>query len=102
MWPLGFIAILAGWFVTEQGRQPWLVHGLLRTLDGISPVPGASVAGTLVLFVCVYGVVPVEARCSKHLCFFARPRTEFSSELTRSLRVVPALPPCCIGCSMRR
>lgn len=57
MWPLGFIAILAGWFVTEQGRQPWLVHGLLKTLDGISPVPGASVAGTLVLFVCVYGVV---------------------------------------------
>ena len=57
MWPLGFIAILAGWFVTEQGRQPWLVHGLMRTVDGISPVPGASVAGTLVLFVVIYGVV---------------------------------------------
>jgi cytochrome d ubiquinol oxidase subunit I len=57
MWPLGFIAILAGWFVTEQGRQPWLVHGLMRTADGISPVPGASVASTLALFVLIYGVV---------------------------------------------
>ena len=57
MWPLGFIAILAGWFVTEQGRQPWLVHGLMRTADGISPVPGASVASTLVLFVFIYGIV---------------------------------------------
>jgi len=57
MWPLGFIAILAGWFVTEQGRQPWLVYGHLRTIDGISPVPGASVAGTLALFVFIYGIV---------------------------------------------
>jgi cytochrome d ubiquinol oxidase subunit I len=57
MWPLGFIAILAGWFVTEQGRQPWLVYGLLKTADGISPVPGASVFGTLVLFVFTYGIV---------------------------------------------
>lgn len=57
MWPLGFIAILAGWFVTEQGRQPWLVYGLMRTAEGISPVPGASVAGTLALFLFIYGVV---------------------------------------------
>ncbi|MCT7373935.1 cytochrome ubiquinol oxidase subunit I [Chelativorans salis] len=57
MWPLGFIAILAGWFVTEQGRQPWLVYGLLRTADGVSPVPGASVASTLALFVFIYGIV---------------------------------------------
>ena len=56
-WPLGFVAIIAGWFVTEQGRQPWLVYGLLKTVDGISPVPGASVAGTLALFVFVYGIV---------------------------------------------
>jgi cytochrome d ubiquinol oxidase subunit I len=57
LWPVGFIAILAGWFVTEQGRQPWLVYGLLKTADGISPVPGASVLGTLILFVFVYGIV---------------------------------------------
>jgi cytochrome bd ubiquinol oxidase subunit I len=57
MWSLGFIAILTGWFVTEQGRQPWVVQGLMRTADAISPVPGASVASTLALFVFVYGVV---------------------------------------------
>ncbi len=57
MWPAGFVAILAGWMVTEQGRQPWLVYGMLRTADGVSPVPGASVAGTLAMFVFIYGVV---------------------------------------------
>jgi len=57
MWSLGFIAILAGWFVTEQGRQPWVVQGLMRTADATSPVPGASVAGTLALFVFIYGIV---------------------------------------------
>lgn len=57
MWSLGFIAILAGWFVTEQGRQPWVVQGLMRTADATSPVPGASVASTLVLFVFIYGIV---------------------------------------------
>jgi cytochrome bd ubiquinol oxidase subunit I len=46
-WWLGFVAIISGWVVTESGRQPWLVHGLLRTADGISPVPGASIASTL-------------------------------------------------------
>jgi cytochrome d ubiquinol oxidase subunit I len=56
-WSLGFIAILAGWFVTEQGRQPWVVQGLMRTADATSPVPGASVAGTLALFVFIYGIV---------------------------------------------
>ena len=41
-WPLGFIAILAGWIVTEQGRQPWVVYGLMRTADGVSPVPARA------------------------------------------------------------
>jgi cytochrome d ubiquinol oxidase subunit I len=56
-WWLGFVAIISGWLVTETGRQPWLVHGLFRTADGISPVPGASIATTLALFVLVYGIV---------------------------------------------
>jgi cytochrome d ubiquinol oxidase subunit I len=57
VWWSGFVAVIAGWVVTESGRQPWLVHGILRTADAISPVPGASIASTLVLFVLVYGVV---------------------------------------------
>jgi cytochrome d ubiquinol oxidase subunit I len=56
-WWLGFVAIVAGWIVTETGRQPWVVHGVLRTADATSPVPGASIATTLALFVVVYGIV---------------------------------------------
>ncbi len=56
-WPLGFIAILAGWLVTEIGRQPWLATGILRTAEAASPVAPATVAASLALFVLVYGVV---------------------------------------------
>ena len=47
-WWVGFVAVIAGWVVTESGRQPWIVHGILRTADAMSPVPAASVATTLV------------------------------------------------------
>jgi cytochrome bd ubiquinol oxidase subunit I len=56
-WWIGFVAVIAGWIVTESGRQPWLVTKILRTADGTSPVPAASLAGTLALFVVVYGIV---------------------------------------------
>jgi cytochrome d ubiquinol oxidase subunit I len=56
-WWTGFVAVIAGWVVTESGRQPWLAHGILRTADAISPVPATSVLGTLVLFVFCYGIV---------------------------------------------
>jgi cytochrome d ubiquinol oxidase subunit I len=55
--PLGFLAVLSGWFVAEVGRQPWTVYGVLRTADAVSPVPGGSVLTSLILFVLVYGVV---------------------------------------------
>ena len=53
-WPLGFIAILAGWWVTETGRQPWVAHQILRTADAASPVAFGAVLASLVLFVIVY------------------------------------------------
>ena len=56
-WPLGFIAILAGWWVTETGRQPYLVYGILRTADAVSPVSFWPVLTSLVLFIIVYTVV---------------------------------------------
>jgi cytochrome d ubiquinol oxidase subunit I len=56
-WWLGFVAVISGWIVTETGRQPWVAYGILRTVDAISPVPGASLATTLALFVLVYGIV---------------------------------------------
>ena len=56
-WWLGFVAVIAGWTVTESGRQPWIVYGIQRTVDAVSPVGGGNVATTLALFVLVYGVV---------------------------------------------
>ncbi len=41
--PLGFIAVEAGWTVTEVGRQPWIVQGFMRTADAVTPVPGLVV-----------------------------------------------------------
>jgi cytochrome d ubiquinol oxidase subunit I len=52
--PIGFIAVLAGWFVTEVGRQPWIVQGVMRTSDATSPVMGTSIAISLTAFVIVY------------------------------------------------
>jgi cytochrome bd ubiquinol oxidase subunit I len=41
--PLGFIAIEAGWVVTEMGRQPWIIYGVMRTADAVTPMPGLVV-----------------------------------------------------------
>ncbi|WP_111892341.1 cytochrome ubiquinol oxidase subunit I [Acinetobacter sp. MB5] len=57
MGPTGYIALLAGWFTTEMGRQPWVVYGVLRTKDALSPVPASQVGFTLIVFVVVYTVV---------------------------------------------
>ncbi|NCC22195.1 MAG: cytochrome ubiquinol oxidase subunit I [Alphaproteobacteria bacterium] len=57
MIPSGFVAVLAGWFVTEIGRQPWIVYGLARTHEMSSPVDGGSVAFSLAMFVIVYTIV---------------------------------------------
>jgi len=40
--PFGFIAIEAGWTVTEVGRQPWIVYGVLRTSEAVTPMPGLA------------------------------------------------------------
>lgn len=56
-WPLGFIAILAGWWVTETGRQPYLVYGILKTSDAVSPVTFGAVLTSLILFIAIYSSV---------------------------------------------
>lgn len=38
--PLGFIAVETGWIVTEVGRQPWIIYGIMKTIDSVTPVPG--------------------------------------------------------------
>ncbi len=57
MGPAGLVALLAGWFTTEIGRQPWIVQGLLRTADAASPVSAAQLGTGLAVFVVVYLLV---------------------------------------------
>jgi cytochrome d ubiquinol oxidase subunit I len=54
MAPTGFIAVLAGWYTTEIGRQPYIIYGLLRTTDAASAVDSTSVLTSLLVFSCVY------------------------------------------------
>ena len=49
---MGFIALEAGWTVTEVGRQPWIIHGVMRTADAVTPMPG--IAYSFYLFTAVY------------------------------------------------
>jgi cytochrome d ubiquinol oxidase subunit I len=56
MTPSGIIATLAGWYVAETGRQPWVIYGILRTVDAMSPVPAQALLSSLIAFVCVYAV----------------------------------------------
>jgi cytochrome d ubiquinol oxidase subunit I len=55
--PSGFVAVLAGWVVTEVGRQPFTVYGLLRTSESVSPIDAPAVAASLLAFVLVYFAV---------------------------------------------
>jgi cytochrome d ubiquinol oxidase subunit I len=58
---LPYIAIEAGWTVAEVGRQPWIVWGLMRTSEAVSPIAVSQVATTLVAFVLVYGLLGIAA-----------------------------------------
>jgi cytochrome d ubiquinol oxidase subunit I len=55
--PLGFIAVETGWFVTELGRQPWIIYGVMRTRDAVTPMPGLVVPFTT--FTLVYLLLAV-------------------------------------------
>jgi cytochrome d ubiquinol oxidase subunit I len=57
MGPAGFVAVIAGWVTTEVGRQPWVVYGLLRTRDAVSPIAAPAVTGSLIAFAIVYFAV---------------------------------------------
>lgn len=55
--PTGVLAVLAGWYVVEVGRQPWLVYGLVRTTEVITPLPAERVLFSLSLFVLTYSLL---------------------------------------------
>lgn len=54
--PAGFIALLSGWVVTEVGRQPWTVYGLLRTAQSVSPLSLSSTLGIFVAVLLIYAL----------------------------------------------
>jgi cytochrome d ubiquinol oxidase subunit I len=58
--PLPLVASLVGWIFTEMGRQPWIVFGLMKTEDGVSPgVTGLEVLISLIAFTLIYGALAV-------------------------------------------
>jgi cytochrome bd ubiquinol oxidase subunit I len=58
MIPLPFVAVLAGWFVTEVGRQPWIIYGIMRASEAVTPsLTGWMVLATLIGYVTVYAIV---------------------------------------------
>jgi cytochrome d ubiquinol oxidase subunit I len=56
--PLGFVAVIAGWVTTEVGRQPWVVYGLLRTQDAVTPsLTGTDVLVSLAVYLIAYSAI---------------------------------------------
>lgn len=55
--PLGYIALEAGWVVTEVGRQPWIIYGIMRTKDAVTPMPG--IAWSFYLFSAIYASLSI-------------------------------------------
>jgi cytochrome d ubiquinol oxidase subunit I len=84
MGPAGFIAIISGWTVTEVGRQPYTVYGLLRTLDSVSPIGLPGVATSLAAFAVVYLLV-FGAGVAFLLAMMARPPEEGEAGPSASL-----------------
>jgi cytochrome d ubiquinol oxidase subunit I len=56
MTPSGVLATLGGWYLAETGRQPWVIYGMLRTVDAVSPVPARVLLSSFAAFVLIYGI----------------------------------------------
>jgi len=93
MGPSGFVAVIAGWITTEVGRQPWVIYGLLRTEDAVSPIATPGVTGSLIAFVIVYFTV-FAAGALYILRLMARPphagETEPAEAPIRTAGITPA------------
>lgn len=57
--PLPYIAIQAGWMLAEVGRQPWIVYGMMKTKDAVSPLSSVQVGLSLPAFIIVYGILGI-------------------------------------------
>ncbi len=54
MTPAGFVAVLAGWFVTEVGRQPYIIYGVMRSTEAVSPISASPIAMSVTAFILTY------------------------------------------------
>jgi len=59
--PLPYIALQAGWIVTEVGRQPWIVYGVMKTKDAVSPIATSQVGISFAAFIVVYTILGIVA-----------------------------------------
>lgn len=57
--PLPYLAIEAGWVLAEVGRQPWIVYGLMKTSDAVSPLASSQVLVSLTAFILIYGLLGI-------------------------------------------
>ncbi|WP_303315145.1 cytochrome ubiquinol oxidase subunit I [Flavivirga abyssicola] len=55
--PMGFIALEAGWIVTEVGRQPWIIHNIMKTKDAVTPMPGMIYS--FYMYITLYSILTV-------------------------------------------
>jgi cytochrome d ubiquinol oxidase subunit I len=55
----GWVATVAGWYVTEIGRQPWIVYGVLKTADAVAPIPTGMVLSSLIIYLVIYALLIV-------------------------------------------
>ena len=55
--PIGFIALLTGWYTAETGRQPWVVYGFIKTYEGVSDISMLKVALGFLIILLVYGLI---------------------------------------------
>ncbi|HEY0710682.1 MAG TPA: cytochrome ubiquinol oxidase subunit I, partial [Polyangia bacterium] len=65
--PAGFLALEAGWVVTEVGRQPWVVYGVLRTAAAVTPAPGLGLRLALFSFIYVVLALTVTVVLTRHV-----------------------------------
>lgn len=77
----GWVATIAGWYVTEIGRQPWLVSGVLRTSEAVTPVASSSVGISLTLYLITYVVLLV---AYVHTLFYLARKTGHAPQVSPS------------------
>jgi cytochrome d ubiquinol oxidase subunit I len=82
----GWIATLAGWYVTEIGRQPWLVSGILTVKDAATTIPASNVGLSLVMYLTLYVIIMI---AYLHTIFTMANRAVEIEEITDEERVKP-------------